>query len=87
MDESQTPKLKIPPKAYTGETTVISARLPKDMIAIRVNVDEFDEAYDILISHGFKNFYGKDTVATSSSKSAMMLSPSGFAINLVQHIK
>ena len=33
MDESQTPKLKIPPKAYTGETTVISARLPKDVIA------------------------------------------------------
>ena len=62
-------------------------KLPKDMIAIRVNVDDFDEAYDILISHGFKNFYGKDTVATSSSKSAMMLSPSGFAINLVQHIK
>ncbi len=38
MDESQTPKLKIPPKAYTGETTVISARLPKDMIADLDNV-------------------------------------------------
>ena len=38
MDESQTPKLKITPKAYTGETTVISARLPKDMIADLDNV-------------------------------------------------
>ena len=38
MDESQTPKLRIPPKAYTGETTVISARLPKDMIADLDNV-------------------------------------------------
>lgn len=33
MPEQQKPKLKITPKKYTGETTVISARLPKDMIA------------------------------------------------------
>ena len=33
MPEQEKPKLKITPKAYTGETTVISARLPKDMIA------------------------------------------------------
>ena len=33
MSEQQKPKLKITPKAYSGETTVISARLPKDMIA------------------------------------------------------
>lgn len=33
MPEKEPPKLKIPPKTYTGETTVISARLPKDMIA------------------------------------------------------
>ena len=33
MPEKETPKLKISPKTYTGETTVISARLPKDMIA------------------------------------------------------
>ena len=33
MDESNPPKLIIPPKPYTAETTVISARLPKDMIA------------------------------------------------------
>ena len=38
MPEQETPKLKIPPKAYTGETTVISARLPKDMIADLDNV-------------------------------------------------
>ena len=33
MPEQDNPKLIIPPKPYTGETTVISARLPKDMIA------------------------------------------------------
>ena len=33
MTEHEKPKLKITPKTYTGETSVISARLPKDMIA------------------------------------------------------
>ncbi len=33
MPEKEKPKLKITPKAYTGETAVISARLPKVMIA------------------------------------------------------
>ena len=33
MSEQEKPKLKITPKAYTGDTSVISARLPKDMIA------------------------------------------------------
>lgn len=61
--------------------------LPKDLIAIRMNVDDFDEAYNLLVSRGFKNFYGDQTVKTGSSKSAMMISPSGFAINLVQHLK
>lgn len=56
-------------------------------MAIRMNVDNFEEAYQLLLSHGFKNFYGDETVGTSSSKSAIMISPSGFVINLVQHIK
>ena len=61
--------------------------LPQDVTAIRMNVDDFDAAYQLLLAHGFKNFYGDDTVATKSSKSALMISPSGFAINLIQHIK
>ena len=56
-----------------------------DMAAIRMNVDDFDEAYDLLISRGFKNIYGDHTVAAKNAKSAMMISPSGFAINLIQH--
>lgn len=59
----------------------------KDMTAIRMNVDDFDEAYNFLTGKGFRNLYGKHTADTKSSKSAMMISPSGFAINLVQHIK
>ena len=57
------------------------------MVAIRMNVDDFDEAFEKLISLGFKNIYGDQKVSTKSSKSAMMISESGFAINLIQHIK
>ena len=32
MEEQYKPTLKIPQKKYTGETSVISARLPKEMI-------------------------------------------------------
>ena len=62
-------------------------QLPKDMVAIRINVDDFDEAYQLLLSRGFKNFYGDKITETGSAKSAMMISPSGFGINLIQHIK
>jgi hypothetical protein len=61
--------------------------IPQDLTAIRMNVDDFDEAYRLLETHGFKNFYGNETVGTDTSKSALMISPSGFAINLVEHIK
>ena len=61
--------------------------LPHDIQAIRINVREFEETYDLLISRGFKNFYGDERVYTPSSKSAILLAPSGFVINLVEHIK
>lgn len=60
---------------------------PQDIVAIRMNVDNFDEAYNLLIEHGFKNFYGDKTADTPTSKSAVLFSPSGFGINLVEHIK
>ena len=76
-----------------------STKIPRDLMAINMNVDNFDEAYDFLISRGFVNTRG-DKVTDSgfkamdgssslppSSKSVLMVSPSGFAINLVEHIK
>lgn len=60
---------------------------PNDFVAIRMNVDNFDEAYELLQSHGFKNIYVNKTVKTGSSKSATLLSPSKLVINLVQHIR
>ena len=62
-------------------------QLPQDVTVIRINVDDYDEAYKLLAEHGFKNFYGDKAVETKSSRSALMISPSGFAINLIQHIK
>ena len=63
------------------------AQLPQDVTVIRMNVDDFDEAYKLLLGHGFKNFYGDKTVEMPSSRSALMISPTGFAINLIQHIR
>ena len=62
-------------------------QMPRDLTAIRMNVDNFDEAYALLTAHGFRNFYGDQTVGTKSSESAIMISPSGFVINLIQHKK
>ncbi len=62
-------------------------QLPQDVTVIRINVDNFDEAYQMLTERGFKNFYGDKIVEMKSTKSALMISPSGFAINLIQHIK
>lgn len=58
-----------------------------DLMAVRMNVDDFDEAYQLLVKNGFKNYYGDSTASTRTGKSAIMISPTGFVINLVQHIK
>ena len=63
------------------------APIPNDMVSIRMNVDNFEEAYDLLIAHGFKNYYGDQSVNAKTSKSAIMISPSGYVINLIHHIK
>ena len=61
--------------------------IPQDMTYIRMNVDNFAEAYAILLAHGFKNTRGDGTVETGSARAATMVSPSGFTISLVEHIK
>ena len=61
-------------------------KLDRDMTIIRMNVDDLDEAYALLTAHGFKAVDGSNSL-TSSSKSVLMASPSGFAIDIVKHIK
>ena len=92
------------PVVDTGRSTVTSVRMtdangnhvdvadvksvPQDMTIIRMNVDNFEEAYQVLLSHGFKNSRDNDeTVNTKNNKSALMRSPSGFAFDLCQHVK
>lgn len=60
--------------------------IQRDLTAIRMNVDDFDEAYNLLLARGFRNFYGDGTAVTKTSRSAIMISPSGFCINIIQHI-
>ena len=61
--------------------------LPNDTVGIRMNVDNFEEAYKMLLEKGFKNMYGDEKVNTASSEAAMMVSPSGFNICIIKHIK
>ena len=65
------------PEGYHVDVAGVD-KLPKDMTIIRMNVDNFEEAYDLLISRGFKNNRGDGLVETASAKSATMISPSGF---------
>ena len=61
--------------------------VPQDMTIIRMNVDNFDEAFEMLTAKGFTHAGGEQAVETASNKSALMTSPSGFAFDLCQHIK
>jgi len=63
------------------------ASLPQDMPIIRMNVDDFDEAFAMLTAKGFKSSGSGQAVETESNRSALMVSPSGFAFDLCQHIK
>lgn len=63
-------------------------QIPRDMMAVQMNVDNFEEAIELLSSFGFKNLRGDgEVINTGSSKSAVMIAPSGFAVNVVYHIK
>ncbi|MBR2590261.1 MAG: hypothetical protein IKE65_04990 [Clostridia bacterium] len=57
---------------------------------IRVNVDDFDEAIDFFMAHGFRKPYherGAKTVSTDSSKYTIVVSPTGYILAVSQHIK
>lgn len=78
---------------YTGEDgkefrlSVSSAPVPQDITSIRMNVRDFDEAYKLLEEKGFKNAQGDKVTNTGSSKSTMLVSPSGFLISVIEHIR
>ncbi|MCR4740390.1 MAG: hypothetical protein K5886_09070 [Lachnospiraceae bacterium] len=62
--------------------------MERDMTTMRMNVRDFDEAYEFLKDRGFKNARGDDhKVDSKSARSCLMISPSGFSIQLTQHIR
>ena len=65
---------------------VASTATKQDLSIIRMNVDNFEEAFEFLTSKGFVN-PSNNIVENKYSKSALMVSPSGFAFDLCQHIK
>lgn len=66
---------------------VVQAPVPQGMTTIRMNVDDFDEAYELLTSHGFKRRSEGKPTETGSSKGCMLVSPSGFSISISKHYK
>ena len=61
--------------------------IPQTYSAIRINVDDYDEAYEFFMSRGFREAKGFAPSTTASSKYAYLVSPTGFIIDLCQHIK
>ena len=60
--------------------------LERDLTAINTNVDDFDEAYEFLLSKGFVDPRGDKVTETGSSRSTMVFAPYGFGVTLTQHI-
>ena len=75
------------PNGFKVDISQPDLSFPQDIVCIRINVDDFQEAYQFFMSQGFENFYGDSSAVTSSSRSAVLRSPTGFSINLVEHIK
>ena len=60
----------------------------QDISLIRMNVDNFEETYELLKEKGFRNIrFNEEAVFTDGAKQARMISPSGFEIDLCHHIK
>ena len=66
---------------------VTEAAVLQDVTTIRMNVEDFDEACDFLMAHGFKRKSEGKPTETGSSKGCMMVSPSGFSISISKHYK
>ena len=75
------------PNGYHVDVVSKSTKNDADEMLIRVNVDDFEEAYRLMTAHGFKNIHGDETIDVKSARSASMEGPSGARIAIVKHIK
>lgn len=72
---------------FRVDVTASSLDLEADKTFIRMNVDNFEEAYKILTDYGFKNTRGDNTLDLSHASAATMVAPTGLIIVIVKHIK
>ena len=61
--------------------------IPQTYSAIRINVDNFEEAYAFFMAHGFREAKGFAPGTTASSKYAYLVSPTGIIFDVCEHIK
>ncbi|MER2056981.1 MAG: hypothetical protein ABTB30_16975 [Clostridia bacterium] len=61
--------------------------IPKTYTGIRINVDNYEEAYAFFMDHGFREAKGFAPSTTQSSKYAYLVSPSGFIVDVCEHVK
>lgn len=61
--------------------------IPQTYTAIRINVDNYEEAYEFFMSRGFREARGFAPSTTRSSKYAYLVSPTGIILDVCQHIK
>jgi hypothetical protein len=64
-----------------------NGKLTQDMITIRINVDDFEEACELLKARGYIERPSFGTLGTKSSKYAYFRSPTGTYISICHHIK
>ena len=76
-------------KDENGNRVVVTKaeNMPQDLTGIAINVDNFQEAYDFFIEKGFIDPRGGKVTDTSSSRATLLFAPSGFAVNISEHIK
>ena len=73
-------------EGHQVDITKADSNVEQDTTVIRMNVPDFDEAFELLQENGFRILRGR-IVETPSSKSATVISPTGFAFDLCQHIR
>ena len=67
--------------------SIAEVPVPQDIMSIRMNVRDFEEAKKFLEDKGFTNAQGERVTDTGSSVATMMVSPSGFTISISEHIR
>lgn len=59
----------------------------RDLTTIRINVDDFDAARELLLSKGYRESKAFGEHETPSSRYAYFVAPSGHIIDVCQHLK